>query len=64
MSPFLHVVVYEVNYADVIEQWAGSVWGSSSCASLASTCTAYVGANPGAFAPAYWLINSVKVYQQ
>lgn len=43
--------------------WAGSVWGSSSCSSLASTCQAYVGANPGAFAPAYWLINSVKVYQ-
>jgi len=44
--------------------WAGSVWSSGSCASLASTCNAYVSANPGAFAPAYWLINSVKVYQQ
>ncbi|KAI9646866.1 hypothetical protein NHQ30_004866 [Ciborinia camelliae] len=44
--------------------WAGSVWSSGNCAGLASTCNAYVGANPGAFAPAYWLINSVKVYQQ
>ncbi|KAE8441440.1 hypothetical protein EG329_004966 [Mollisiaceae sp. DMI_Dod_QoI] len=43
--------------------WAGSVWGSSSCQSLADTCDDYVGANPGAFAPAYWTINSVKVYQ-
>ena len=44
--------------------WAGSVWGSSSCASLASTCQDYVAANPGAFQNAYWAINSVKVYQQ
>lgn len=44
--------------------WAGSVWSSGSCAGLASSCNAYVGANPGAFASAYWLINSVKVYQQ
>jgi hypothetical protein len=44
--------------------WAGSVWSSGSCASKASTCNAYVSANPGAFASAYWLINSVKVYQQ
>jgi len=43
--------------------WAGSVWASSGCQSLASTCNDYVGANPGAFAPAYWLINSVNVYQ-
>ncbi|PBP19897.1 glycoside hydrolase family 16 protein [Diplocarpon rosae] len=43
--------------------WAGAVWGSGSCAGLGS-CKSYVGANPGAFAPAYWSINSVKVYQQ
>lgn len=42
--------------------WAGNVW-TGTCASLASTCDDYVGANPGAFAPAYWEINSVKVYQ-
>lgn len=43
--------------------WAGSVWGSSSCSSLASSCNAYVAENPAAFTDAYWLINSVKVYQ-
>jgi len=44
-------------------QWAGQVWGSGSCASLAHTCDDYVGANPHAFTDAYWMINSVKVYQ-
>jgi hypothetical protein len=44
--------------------WAGSVWGSGSCASLASSCQDYVAANPRAFANAYWAINSVKVYQK
>lgn len=46
--------------------WAGlqSVWGSGSCASYADTCIDYVAENPGAFENAYWLINSVKVYQQ
>ncbi|KAF7948025.1 hypothetical protein EAE96_009093 [Botrytis aclada] len=44
--------------------WAGSVWSSGNCAGLANTCNAYVGANPAVFAPAYWSINSVKVYQQ
>jgi len=43
--------------------WAGAVWGSSSCANLGS-CEGYVGGNPSAFAPAYWTINSVKVYHQ
>jgi hypothetical protein len=43
--------------------WAGPVWGSGSCASLAPTCTQYVANNPGAFTNAYWLINSVQVYQ-
>lgn len=43
--------------------WAGAVWSSGSCANLASSCQAYVGANPSAFQGAYWTINSVKVYQ-
>ena len=42
--------------------WAGSVWSSGSCASLAPTCNQYVADNPGAFTNAYWLINSVEVY--
>jgi hypothetical protein len=44
--------------------WAGAVWGSGSCASMAPTCDQYVADNPAAFTDAYWLINSVKVYQQ
>ncbi|KAK3945306.1 glycoside hydrolase [Diplogelasinospora grovesii] len=45
--------------------WAGKVWSSDAkCAALAGTCEEYVAANPAAFADAYWLINSVKVYQQ
>jgi len=43
--------------------WAGAVWGSGSCASLAPTCNQYVANNPGAFTDAYWLINSIQVYQ-
>ncbi|GKZ31215.1 hypothetical protein AbraIFM66950_011470 [Aspergillus brasiliensis] len=43
--------------------WAGNVWGSGSCASVASSCTDYVANNPEAFAEAYWNINSLKVYQ-
>ncbi|KAI9050204.1 hypothetical protein LZ554_006345 [Drepanopeziza brunnea f. sp. 'monogermtubi'] len=45
--------------------WAGSadVWGTSSCAAK-GTCQNFVSADPGAFAPAYWSVNSVKVYHQ
>lgn len=44
--------------------WAGAVWDSQgSCGSLADTCQDYVANNPGAFVDAYWLINSVTVYQ-
>ncbi|PVH88102.1 glycoside hydrolase family 16 protein [Cadophora sp. DSE1049] len=44
-------------------KWAGQVWNQSSCSKLAPTCEAYVAAYPKAFTQAYWLINSVKVYQ-
>jgi hypothetical protein len=44
-------------------QWAGSAWGEGSCSGMADTCQDYVANNPGAFLDAYWLINSVKVYQ-
>ena len=43
--------------------WAGNVWSSSSCASKAPTCQAFVENNPSAFADAYWTVNSLKVYQ-
>jgi len=45
--------------------WAGQVWASDpECSALAKTCNDYVGANPAAFTNAYWLINSVGVFQQ
>lgn len=45
-------------------EWAGEVWGQNpECTALASTCGDYVAQNPGAFSEAYWLINSVRVFQ-
>lgn len=45
--------------------WAGDkdVWAQSSCGSKAATCEAYVQNNPSVFKDAYWLVNSVNVYQ-
>ncbi|KAK3326918.1 concanavalin A-like lectin/glucanase domain-containing protein [Cercophora scortea] len=37
--------------------------GDSACKSKASSCQAYVAANPSAFSQAYWLFNSIKLYQ-
>ena len=44
--------------------WAGKVWPQSECAAKAPTCEEYVLNNPQAFEDAYFLVNSVKVYQQ
>lgn len=47
--------------------WAGSpqVWNSDpECSALAPTCKDYVSGNPAHFAEAFWVVNSVKVYQQ
>jgi hypothetical protein len=57
-----HNLVFDTTFCG---GWAGqdSVWGSSSCSTLASTCNDYVANNPAAFTDAFWLINSVKVYQ-
>jgi len=59
-----HQLVFDTTFCG---DWAGNaaVWSASQCSKLpgASTCAAYVGANPQAFEQAYWLINSVKVYQ-
>ena len=44
--------------------WAGNTFSSSStCSALSNSCNSYVASNPSAFAGAYWLINSLKVYQ-
>lgn len=56
-----HNIVFDTTFCGA---WAGQVWSSdATCSALASTCDAYVAANPTAFAEAYWLVNSVKVYQ-
>jgi hypothetical protein len=57
-----HSLVFDTTFCG---DWAGqsSTWDSGSCASVASTCNDYVANNPAAFVDAYWLINSVKVYQ-
>jgi len=46
-------------------QWAGDphVWAQGACAAKAPTCQAYVQGNPQVFGEAYWLVNSVKVYE-
>jgi hypothetical protein len=41
--------------------WAGSVFGSM-CPGLGD-CNSYVQNNPNAFGNAYWLINSISIYQ-
>ncbi|CAF9918794.1 hypothetical protein IMSHALPRED_004417 [Imshaugia aleurites] len=49
---------------DFCGDWAGGAWDASSyCSSLADTCNDYVQNNPSAFADAFWLINSLNVYQ-
>lgn len=47
--------------------WAGSdeVWAADeTCSALAPTCQEYVAGNGADFVNSYWLINSIKVYQQ
>lgn len=56
-----HNIIFDTTFCG---DWAGEVWASSgTCPTLAATCNDYVAANPSAFSEAYWLINSVKVYQ-
>lgn len=55
-----HNIVFDTTFCG---QWAGNVWSQSTCASLAPTCNEYVANNPSAFSNAYWLVNSIKVYQ-
>ncbi|KAL3418636.1 putative endo-1,3(4)-beta-glucanase [Phlyctema vagabunda] len=55
-----HKIIFDTTFCG---QWAGQIWDSGSCASMAPTCETYVGENPAAFEEAYWSVNSVKVYQ-
>lgn len=55
-------LVFNIDYCG---DWAGQVWDQDpTCSALAPTCSQYVADNPHAFSEAYWLINSIKVYQQ
>ncbi|KAF2141508.1 glycoside hydrolase family 16 protein [Aplosporella prunicola CBS 121167] len=54
-------VVFDTTFCG---QWAGAVWASGGCAGVTgrASCVDYVANDPGAFADAYWLVNSLKVY--
>ena len=44
-------------------QWAGRVWKDGACAARAATCEEFVAKNPREMEEAYWLIRSVRVYE-
>jgi len=44
-------------------QWAGRVWKDGACGSKAATCEEYVANNPKDMVEAYWLVKSVRVYE-
>ncbi|KAG9200781.1 hypothetical protein G6514_006637 [Epicoccum nigrum] len=52
-------IVFDITFCG---DWAGGVWGSTSCAQINPSCNAYVASQPQSFGDSYWLINSVKVY--
>ncbi|KAI9666365.1 MAG: hypothetical protein M1821_004301 [Bathelium mastoideum] len=54
-----HNIIFNIDFCG---GWADGQWGAQ-CGNLAGTCEEYVAGNPGAFNDAYWLINSVQVYQ-
>ncbi|KAG8419902.1 hypothetical protein J3458_004730 [Metarhizium acridum] len=57
-----HQIVFDTTFCG---DWAGKVWyADPKCAALAPTCEAYVSGNPEQFANAFWVVNSVKIYQQ
>jgi hypothetical protein len=49
---------------DFCGDWAGNVWGQQ-CAGITKvpTCVEYVESKGGEFVDAYWMFNSIKVYQ-
>ncbi|PSR92127.1 glycoside hydrolase family 16 protein [Coniella lustricola] len=58
-----HNIVIDTTFCG---DWAGksSIWSSdATCSALATTCEDYVANNPEAFVDAYWLFNSINVYQ-
>ncbi|KAF3769041.1 family 16 glycoside hydrolase [Cryphonectria parasitica EP155] len=58
-----HTIIIDTTFCG---DWAGkqTVWSADdTCSALASTCEDYVANNPDAFVDAYWLFNSINVYQ-
>ena len=57
-----HSLVFDTTFCG---DWAGQVWAQdATCSALAATCNDYVSQNAADFKEAYWLVNSVQVYQQ
>ena len=44
--------------------WAGNSWGGNCAATNGNSCQDFVQTAPSAFQNAYWLINSLKIYQE
>ncbi|KAL8405174.1 hypothetical protein RB594_009900 [Gaeumannomyces avenae] len=59
------IIINTAFCGDIIYDWTEQTEGSSQCRSApGGSCEAYVGRNPQAYAEAYWLFNSIKLYQQ
>lgn len=54
-----HQIVFDNTFCG---SWAGAAWGGNCAAQHGGSCNAFVQNNPGAFSDAYWLVNSLKVY--
>ncbi|KAK6607768.1 endo-1,3(4)-beta-glucanase [Botrytis cinerea] len=59
-----HKIIFDTTFCGGYAGQTG-FWQETTCydAEKYPTCDSYVGANPAAYKEAYWLINSVKVYQ-
>ncbi|KAI2629850.1 glycoside hydrolase family 16 protein [Hypoxylon sp. NC1633] len=56
-----HQIIFDTTFCG---DWAGKVFSDDPvCAKKAATCQEYVASNPSDFKDSYWLINSVKVYE-
>jgi len=54
-----HQIVFDLTFCG---DWAGNAYAQSGCGADMNSCNAFVDGNPSAFAEAYWLINSLRVY--
>ncbi|KLO16349.1 hypothetical protein SCHPADRAFT_869865 [Schizopora paradoxa] len=54
-----HQIVFDLTFCG---DWAGNAYAQSGCGTDINACNAFVDSNPGAFAEAYWTVNSLHVY--